>query len=295
MFIRSPDTAQIGKEILPFVVGYLPDYFQKKAEVELKDSPERRVQGLRLLKEMMRNDKNFVGLEFDDEFLLQYLLCRKFNVARAFSQIKAFVALRRKQKNAFTDFRFEKTVRTINDQIVTVLPWRCQDGCAIILVQLDNWNPETFPVEEVKRMVVILILQSLRDPMTQVNGFKVIFDVKSNPIRHLRYCTPQNIYLIYHGPEECSPGRFKEIHIVNQSLTFKAAWLLAKHFLSEKIKKRTHFHSTPETLFKFFPRAILPTQYGGLLTDYDMTDWLKDVMSPQKLATLGGVVPHTTN
>lgn len=61
--------------------------------------------------------------------------------------------------------------------------------------------PEEFPPEEVKRMVVISILQSLRDPMTQVNGFKVIFDVQSNPIRHLKHATPSNLYLMYYGTQ----------------------------------------------------------------------------------------------
>ncbi|XP_035226930.1 alpha-tocopherol transfer protein-like [Stegodyphus dumicola] len=290
MFIRDPSTARIGVEILPLEVGYLPEFFQRKAEVELHDTPERRVQGLRQIKEMAKNDKILANLNFDDDFLLQYLRCRKFNVARAFSQLKSFVSLRKRNPALFTNYRFEQTVKSMRNKIVTLLPYRCQDGCAIFLIQLDNWDPEDFPPEEVKRMVVVLLLQSLRDPMTQVNGFKAIFDVKSNPIKHIRHCTPQNMYLLYHGTQECSPGRFKQIHIVNQSPTFKAAWLLIKPFLSAKLKKRMYFHSTSETLFNFFPRAVLPVHYGGELEDYDMTNWLKSVMQPEKLATIGGGV-----
>lgn len=285
MFIEVGRPSRLQEDILPFEVGYLPDIYQKKAEIELRETPENKEKCLRLIREMAIKEKSLV---FDDDFLLQYLRCRKYNVSRAFSQLKAFVNLKKKNAEAFTNIKFESIEVSTRNKIVTFLPYRCRDGCAIFLVQLDNWNPEEFPLEDVKRMVVVMLLQALRDPMTQVNGFKVIFDVKSNPIRHIRYCTPSNLYLLYHGTQECVPGRFKGIHIVNQSLTFKAAWVLLKHFLSDKFKKRIHFHSGSETLTQFFPKSILPADYGGDLEDYDMTDWLRRVTEPEKLATMGG-------
>lgn len=287
MYDRNPVTAKV-EEILPFEMGYLPENFQKKAETELHETPEKIVQGIRQMKEMLKKDKNTKNLIFDDDVLLQFLRVRKFNTARAFNQLKAYAILRRKNPDMFTNFRFESTVITIKDKSLTFLPWRCPEGCAIILIELDNWDPETFPIEEVKRAFVVYLLQALREPMTQVNGIKVIIDVKSNPIRHLRYATPSNLYLIYHGIQECCPMRYKQVHIVNDSLTFRAAWYIIKQFLSEKLRKRVHFHKSAESLFNYFPRAVLPKHYGGDLENYDMSDWLKKVMAPEKLATIGG-------
>ncbi|GIZ01248.1 hypothetical protein CEXT_599581 [Caerostris extrusa] len=173
----------------------------QKAEAELHDTPDRRAQGLRQIRELAKNDKHTKNIEFDDDFLLQYLRVRKYNVARAFSQLKALVALKKRYPLMFTHFNYDKTVKTISDKFITMLPWRCQDGCAILLVELDNWIPEEFPVEEIKRAVLVYLLQSLRYPMTQINGFKAILDLKSNPLRHLKHCTPNNIYLIYHGSQ----------------------------------------------------------------------------------------------
>ncbi|GIY17213.1 hypothetical protein CDAR_395381 [Caerostris darwini] len=288
MGIRDPATAKIGEEILPFEMETVPEYFQKKAEAELHDTPDRRAQGLRQIRELAKNDKHTKNIEFDDDFLLQYLRVRKYNVARAFSQLKALVALKKRYPLIFTNFSYDKTVKTISDKFITMLPWRCQDGCAILLVELDNWIPEEFPVEEIKRAVLVYLLQSLRYPMTQINGFKAILDLKSNPLRHLKHCTPNNIYLIYHGSQECIAGRYKEVHIVNQSVTFKAAWFLVKPFLTDKLKKRIIFHSSPETLLDYFPKAVLPKQYGGDLENYDMYAWLKKAMEPEKLSLLGG-------
>lgn len=289
MFKHNLEDARIGQEILPFEMGYLPELYQKKAEVQLKDCPENRERGLRLMREMAKKDKHFEGLIFDDDFLLQYLRSRKYNINRAFSQLRVAVMLRRKQPSFFMHFNFEKSAISTRKKIVTPLPWRCQDGCAILLVNLNTWDPEEFPIEELKRMIILLLLQSLRDPMNQVNGFKVIFDVKSNPVKHLRFMTPSNIHMLYHGAVECSPGRFKAIHILNESLTFKVAYFLVKPFLSAKIKKRFFFHTKMDDLLNHFPRSVLPTEYGGSLEDYDMTDWLAKVMSKEKLARLGGI------
>lgn len=45
----------MGVEILPFEMGYLPEFFQKKAEVELHDTPENRENGIKELWTMIRS------------------------------------------------------------------------------------------------------------------------------------------------------------------------------------------------------------------------------------------------
>ncbi|GIY09767.1 clavesin-1 [Caerostris extrusa] len=138
-------------------------------------------------------------------FLLQYLRVRKYNVARAFTQLKALVALKKKHPLIFTNFSYDIIVKSTYDKVTSILPWRCQDGCVILLVELGMRSrqliPEKFPMEDVKRTYVLYLLESLRNPMTQINGFKIIYDLKSNPLRHLRHLTPENLYLLYHGTQ----------------------------------------------------------------------------------------------
>ncbi|GIY29808.1 hypothetical protein CDAR_317331 [Caerostris darwini] len=251
MGVRDPATAKIGEEIFPFEIETVPEYFQKKAEIELLGIPDRRAQGLREIKELVKNDEHTKNIDIDDEFLLQYLRVRKYDAARAFTQLKALVALKKKHPLMFTNFSYDKILKSIHDKTFTMLPWRCQDGCAIVLIQLDNWIPEEFPVDEVRRACMLYLLQSLRNTMTQINGYKVIYDLKSNPARHLKHCTPENLYLIYHSTQ-----------II--------------------------FHKTPETLFNYFPKAVLPKQYGGDLQNYDMSEWVKKIMAPENLVALGG-------
>ncbi|GBO41879.1 hypothetical protein AVEN_232915-1, partial [Araneus ventricosus] len=54
MFIADPTTARIGEEILPFECGNPPEFYRKKAEAELHDSPDKRIQGLRQIKELIK-------------------------------------------------------------------------------------------------------------------------------------------------------------------------------------------------------------------------------------------------
>ncbi|GIX88669.1 hypothetical protein CDAR_106201, partial [Caerostris darwini] len=135
-FERDPATAKMGQEILPFELGYLPEYFVRKAEVELNETPERKVHGLRQIKELAKRDKHTKNIVFDDDFLTQYLRVRKYDVARAFSTLNAYVTLRRKNPNLFTNFRFESIVKSVTDRCLTILPYRCQDGCTILFIEL---------------------------------------------------------------------------------------------------------------------------------------------------------------
>ncbi|GIY09761.1 hypothetical protein CEXT_745541, partial [Caerostris extrusa] len=212
MGIRDPTTAKIGEEIFPFEIEIVPEYFLKKAEEELHDTAERRAQGLQEIKELVKNDEHTKNIEFDDDFLLQYLRLRHNSSGG-------------------------------KSQIYISAPLRCQDGCTILLVELDNWVPEKFPVDEVKRVYLLYLLDSLRNPMTQINGFKIIYDLKSNPLRHLRHLTPENLYLLYHGSQakivkdsgtafaaddRCGPINYllntMFFHVTSQSTTDISVW-----------------------------------------------------------------------
>ncbi|GFR01491.1 alpha-tocopherol transfer protein-like [Trichonephila clavata] len=130
-------------------------------------------------------------------------------------------------------------------------------------------------VEEFERMVMVMYFQVLRDPMTQINGFKFIYDFEGTTLQHLMKCTPHHMYIYYHTLLHCVPGRYKGFHLINQSIVVKPCWTMIKPFLSEKIRSRVHFHSNVEELFEYFPRSILPVEYGGDLKDKIEENWLR--------------------
>ncbi|PRD20284.1 UNVERIFIED_CONTAM: Alpha-tocopherol transfer protein [Trichonephila clavipes] len=134
----------------------------------------------------------------------------------------------------------------------------------------------------------MLFIQALSDPMTQINGFKIIYDFDGTSWKHMRFCTPRLAHFQYHFALECIPIRYKEVHLVNDSLILSAFWTLIKNFLSAKVKSRILFHSNGETLLNHFPRSVLPAKYGGDLTDWFQEDLVKRLNKEYGSCPLGG-------
>ncbi|GIX66737.1 alpha-tocopherol transfer protein-like [Caerostris extrusa] len=88
--------------------------------------------------------------------------------------------------------------------------------------------------------------------------------------------------------QNCIPGRYKRAHIINESLVLKPVWAILKQFLSEKIKSRVYFHSDIADLLEFFPRSVLPAEYGGDLTDIDANEWLRRANMEHGTNSIGG-------
>ncbi|GBO03507.1 hypothetical protein AVEN_227450-1 [Araneus ventricosus] len=69
----------------------------------------------------------------------------------------------------------------------------------MILLELGKWDPTELLLDDLKRLAIAIYTQTLRDPMTQINGFKIIHDFKGTSVKHLRHCTPQNLMFQYHA------------------------------------------------------------------------------------------------
>ncbi|CAL1293364.1 unnamed protein product [Larinioides sclopetarius] len=137
-------------------------------------------------------------------------------------------------------------------------------------------------------MAIFTFLQTLRCPMTQINGFKSIIDFKNTSIKYFRYINPSTLYLLYHVAFKCVPGRYKECHCINGSVVMKFAWTVMKPFLSAKMRQRVVFHSEPESLLNYFPTSILPQQYGGKLNDYHNEDMMRKLNKEHRNFPIGG-------
>ncbi|CAL1299075.1 unnamed protein product, partial [Larinioides sclopetarius] len=87
----------------------------------------------------------------------------------------------------------------------------------MIFTQIGKRDPKVLPFQHFKQYLLTIFLQLLRDPLAQITGLKSIHDVQGMTTRHLRYGTPQNICLLYHSLINCFPGRYNDVHIINQS------------------------------------------------------------------------------
>ncbi|GFY48771.1 CRAL-TRIO domain-containing protein [Trichonephila inaurata madagascariensis] len=190
------------------------------------------------------------GIEFEDDFLLGFLLCNKFNADGALAGIRHLLNLRKNHSYFFRSIQFDFTTIPAA-QFIKVLPYRQSNGSVIVLFELGKvcWNDISF--ETFKQLAFIVYQQLLRDPVSQMAGINCINDFSNTGIRHLRYCTLPNLLLLYH-----------------------VAFL--------------HFHSSPEELLNYFPPEVIPVQYGGTLSDYYMADWMKKANKQHEDLTVKG-------
>ncbi|KAG8193058.1 hypothetical protein JTE90_028170 [Oedothorax gibbosus] len=237
---------------------------------------------------MVRNteDENLKDLDFEEDFLRQFLRQSKYDVLRSFKRLQSFVKFRRQNKNVFKNV--ENVSKSPDYQFCTPLPWRCRDGCTITLFEYSKWSPKGITFEDLFRLGMILNHQSLRHPLTQINGFKMIVDFKGSDFEHLKFIPPSSLFTFYKAFITCTPARNKEIHLVNESFVWRAIWAFFKHIISDKLRKRIFLHSCPEDLLNYFPKHCLPVQYGGDLEDYYMEDWMKKANDQQGISTLAG-------
>ncbi|GFY53588.1 CRAL-TRIO domain-containing protein [Trichonephila inaurata madagascariensis] len=151
-----------------------------------------------------------------------------------------------------------------------------------------QWNPEELSFHDFARIAFLMNLQAIRYPLSQVTGIKSIIDCKDTGLRHLKYCTPQNILLLYHVAIECFPANFVDVHIVNPSFLVNLLWRMGKPIVPEFVSKLFIFHSSTEELFNYFPASLIPQEYGGDLEDYYMSEWLTNAKEQHKIYPEGG-------
>ncbi|GFY56433.1 alpha-tocopherol transfer protein-like [Trichonephila inaurata madagascariensis] len=275
-------------DIYPLHMTHLPDSIKEKSEEELNETPERKVTGLQELKEILQNDKVMKGIQFHDDFLTQFLRKNKYDTTRSLKNLQNYVLLRRKYSSKFERVTDEDLSAILPDKFYVLLPKRCPEGCAVIIVKIGNWNPTEFSFENLEKSILFLVMQILRDPMTQICGIKVIYDCKGSSFQQLRYVTPYNTYMYYHAMLNCLAGRYKGLHIINDSIVMKTMFTLMKSLMTKKLRSRVHFHSCVEDLLDFFPRSILPIEYGGELINCESEDWLINANKEQAKCTIEG-------
>ncbi|CAL1297578.1 unnamed protein product [Larinioides sclopetarius] len=236
---------------------------------------------------LLQDEKATKEICFHDDFLVQYLRHSKYNTNQAFDRLRKFIIFRKKEEKMFESFSDELFVKP-SAKFLTILPKRSPDGCTVVLGQLSKWNPNELPFEDLKKIVLITFLQLFRDPMTQINGIKSIYDFAGTYFEHFKYGTPQNLYFLYHVALCCVPGRYKEFHLLNPNPGLRVLWSIIKRFLYNKIIERVFIHSDAKDILKHFPKSVLPVQYGGELLDMHATNFLQRANIEQKENTVAG-------
>lgn len=260
---------------LPYELNYITEELRRRAKSELYEDEDTRVHSLRLLKSMLKEEDG-LSWQDDDLFLLAFLRARKFDVKRAFNLFKTFYTVVGKRDELYYNFNFDDVRRTLEENTIGFLPYRDEEGCAILIIRTSSWNPWTpyNGLGDIMRALTSGLLHAIRSPSTQIAGFKVIVDFSGFTFRHLPHVSPTYLWLFAEALQNCFPGRFRAVHMVNEGHLFSSIWSILKTFLTKKLRERFHFHGkNVKKLHKFFSPQILPAEYNGELPPFDNSQW----------------------
>ncbi|GBL60950.1 hypothetical protein AVEN_114129-1 [Araneus ventricosus] len=124
------------KENLPFLMDYVPEFFQRKCEEELNETPERKQAALQELRSMLQKNQTTSGIDFLDDFLVQYLRRHKYKTKPAMKMVENSVDIYRNHNYLIQSIPDKYFLLRSSTKWWRVLPKRCPNGCTILLIQV---------------------------------------------------------------------------------------------------------------------------------------------------------------
>jgi len=102
------------------------------------------------------------------------------------------------------------------------------------------------------------------DEASMADGEVPIFDMAGYSLRHLTKTVFSSLRIYMKFVQEAHPVRLRQIHVLNCPTYLDKVLTVVKPFIKSEVFKLIHFHlPNSDTPYKYFPRAMLPEEYGG--------------------------------
>lgn len=76
------------------------------------------------------------------------------------------------------------------DDIVSVTPYRDQNGRRVMTYRFGNWRPSKIPIDDIFRASLVLFEMGALEPQSQVLGGVGVFDLEGLSLQHVWNVTP---------------------------------------------------------------------------------------------------------
>ncbi|XP_065073961.1 alpha-tocopherol transfer protein-like isoform X1 [Ochlerotatus camptorhynchus] len=203
--------------------------------------------------------------DMDDARLRTFLRGCKFSLERVKQKLDMYYTMRNAVPEFFTerDVTRQEMSEVLNVVHMPPLPGLTPAGCRVVMLRGTDKDISTPNVIESMKLTLMIGDIRLAEESVGVAGDVYILDASVATPTHFAKFTPTLVKKFLICVQEAYPVKLKEVHVVNVSPIVDTIVNFVKPFLKEKIRERIHIHSSMEDLYKFVPKAMLPSEYGG--------------------------------
>ncbi|KAK9403266.1 alpha-tocopherol transfer protein [Crotalus adamanteus] len=230
-----------------------------------EDSPHVRAAIVALRCKAVEENLRVRQSDLSDACLIRFLRCRDFDNNLAWKVLKNYHRWRRECPEITTNLHPPSYLSLLQTGLFGISKRRDPSGSRVIFYRIARWDPKIFTADDLFRVSIMLSELIVREPDTQRNGTKSIFDLQGWKFAHAFQITPAMIKKIAFILTDGFPLKVREIHLIREPVIFYRVFNLIKHFLPEKIKARIHLHGNnfAHGLKKHIPASLLPEEYNG--------------------------------
>jgi len=200
-----------------------------------------------------------------DTMLKSYLLACKNKMEKAKTKISNYYTVRAEMPEIFSERDPTCEKITEDGEIIHLytLPKLTPDGCVVNMFSFTTTEAKKFNTTAfAKRSIMAEDVKMNMEPF--VNGGYYVFDGRYLSMSHVLKVTPSFIGNMVHWGQNVLPIIIKGIIFINSPAYMEIILGILKPFMKSKLFQRIHVHTGgAEVLEKYFPRALLPRDYGG--------------------------------
>lgn len=136
-------------------------------------------------------------------------------------------------------------LRSLGDEeIVSVPPYRDQNGRRLIIYKIANWRPSKVPIEDLFKATLLIMEVGSLEPQNQILGAVGIFDLEGLGLNHAWQISPSLAQKVVQLLVTHMPVRVSALHIINQGWVFETAFAFFKPFLNERMREKIIIHGS---------------------------------------------------
>ncbi|KAH9374170.1 hypothetical protein HPB48_002353 [Haemaphysalis longicornis] len=224
-------------------------------------------------KQMNHQDDPSLHSPTDDAFLTKFLRARKYDVDKAYKNIKKYFQARKNQPDLFTDLNpssiaFDVVCR--KHQLVTLSHGRDPNGIPVAMVKPGTWSTDICSLKDFLRVCAVHLEYLLLDEEVQIKGVVIVWDMKGLSLYHLTQYTPSVLKRLFNLVQDCFPMRIKAVYVTNNPVLYDILLAIGKSLMKAKLFQRIHLLGyNVEKLRGLVPDDLIPEADGGTHESYD--------------------------